>query len=325
MDSLTKRKLTSDEIGILSVNAFGENTIIKAVKELEDGWFNAIYLITFEDGKEVVLKVSPNSDIKVLAYEERIMEIEVKVMKLLRKEYSLPIPEIYHYDSSRKIIDNEFYFMEKVEGVPYNQVKEELSDEIRRKIEIQLGRLNRKINDVKNDSFGNIVIENRRSRSWKETFLSMVELLLKDGEEAEVKLPRSYSYTKELFENNAVEFEVVKEPRLVHWDLHDGNIFINRTTHEISGIIDFERAFWGDPLIEFYFGEFCEKQNFLEGYGENLLMQENALIRRMLYNIYLGLIMVIECKYRKVEDPGHLGWTYQNLENEIVKLEKHSN
>ena len=321
MDSITKRKLSNEEIGILAVHAFGEKSQIKAVSELEDGWFNAIYLVTLNNGKEVVLKVSPNSDLKVLTYEERIMETEVKIMRLLKQEYFLPIPEIYYYDSSRKIIDNEFYFMEKVVGVPYNQVKEELSPESRKKIEVQLGSLNRKINDVKNHSFGNIVIENRRSKSWQDTFLNIVESLLKDGEEAEVKLPRSYSYIKELFENNAAVLSVVKEPSLVHWDLHDGNIFINRDTNEVTGIIDFERAFWGDPLIEFYFGDFCEKHNFLEGYGINLLEQDNSKIRRILYDIYLGLIMVIECKYRKIEEPGHLNWTYTNLEQQIVKLE----
>ena len=108
----------------------------------------------------------------------------------------------------------------------------------------------------------------------------------------------------------------------MHWDLHDGNIFVNKETNEISGIIDFERAFWGDPLIEFYFGDFCEKDSFIEGYGINLFKEESSLSRRILYNIYLGLIMVIECKYRRVEDPEHLKWTHSNLEKEIIRLEK---
>ena len=322
MDSITKRKLNNDEISLLALRAFGEKIQIKAIKELEDGWFNAIYQITFGDGKEVVLKVSPNPDIEVLAYEERIMETEVKVMKLLREEYSMPVPEIYFYDSSRKIINNEFYFMEKIEGSPYNQIKEELSEEIRNKIGIQIGELNKRINNIKNDSFGNIVIEDRRSSSWKIAFLNMVELLLKDGEKAEVKLPRSYDYIKKLFQHNAEVLASVKVAKLVHWDLHDGNIFVNKETNEVSGIIDFERAFWGDPLIEFYFGDFCGKDSFIEGYGINLLQEESSLPRRILYNIYLGLVMVIECKYRRVEDPQHLEWTYSNLEKEIIRLEK---
>jgi len=46
----------------------------------------------------------------------------------------------------------------------------------------------------------------------------------------------------------------VTEPRLLHWDLWDGNVL--RKEGRVSGIVDFERAIWGDPLMEFYFGRF---------------------------------------------------------------------
>lgn len=325
MDSITKRKLKTEEILLLLRKAFGDKSEINSINELEDGWFNAIYLINLKNGEDVVLKVSPSSDVKILAYEERIMETEVKVMKLLQENYGLPVPKIYYYDNSKEIIDSEFYFMEKVEGIPYNQIKEELAMENRKKIEIQIGSLNKKINEIKNDEFGNFVLQDRRSKSWKEAFLDMVGLLLKDGQHIQVKLPRSYEYIMDLFKSNESAFDSVKEACLVHWDLHDGNIFVDKEKCEVTGIIDFERAFWGDPLIEFYFGEFTDKDSFIEGYGVDIRLEDTGLLRRILYNIYLDLIMVIECKYRKVEDLNHINWTVSALEKDIQILEKRIN
>ena len=46
----------------------------------------------------------------------------------------------------------------------------------------------------------------------------------------------------------------VQSPRLVHWDLWDGNVFVDPATAQITGISDFERSLWGDPLMEVNFG-----------------------------------------------------------------------
>jgi hypothetical protein len=66
----------------------------------------------------------------------------------------------------------------------------------------------------------------------------------------------------------------------------------------ITGILDCERALWGDPLMEINFGAFGVNPAVREGYGVDLLAGPDARTRRALYNAYLWLIMIIECTYR---------------------------
>jgi aminoglycoside phosphotransferase (APT) family kinase protein len=322
MNSITKTKLSKEQIESLVRKAFGEDKNITGIKEFNDGWFNAIYSISFEDNSEVVLKVSPTSDIRVLTYERDIMNTEVKVMQLLRESTDLPIPEVYYYDKSRTLIDSEYYFMEKIKGEAYNKVKEKLSKEQRLCIDKQIGACNRKINEIKRDRFGSIAVEEKTGTSWSEVFIGMVKDVLRNGEEYEVKLPYEYKYIETLFTEHKVSLDKVTEPCLVHWDLHEGNVFVNESYDKIVGIIDFERAFYGDPLIEFCFGKFYDRKNFVEGYGKDLIVSKEDECIRILYDLYLSLIMVIECKYRQFDNEDHVKWANGMLESDVKRLEE---
>lgn len=320
MNSITKTKLSNEQIQILVEKAFGKGRKITGIEQFNDGWFNSIYSISFEIGEEVVLKVSPQSDIKVLSYEKDIMNTEVQIMWLLREATDIPVPQVYYYDKSRTLIGSEYYFMEKIKGVSFGKVKSQLSEEQKKRIEKELGNYNRKMNEIKRDKFGSIAVEEKRGTSWSEVFLGMLKDVLKDGKEYKVQLPFEYNYIEDLFEQRKFLFEAVSEPCLVHWDLHDGNVFINESFDKITGIIDFERAFYGDPLLEIYFGQFFDRKNFEEGYGKELINSKEEQCRRILYDLYLDLIMVIESQYRKVEDEGHIKWASGMVERDIRKL-----
>ena len=97
----------------------------------------------------------------------------------------------------------------------------------------------------------------------------------------------------------------VKEPRLVDFDLWAGNVFLRKEGEEyrISGIMDFERAFYGDPYADFIaafgiYGDIAGEEAFIEGYSEaagaGLEVTHNDRIRMKLYRIYMDLNLVIE-------------------------------
>ena len=135
--------------------------------------------------------------------------------------------------------------------------------------------------------------------------------LLEDGRRRGVELPASYEEISAEVDIRLPALASVKEPRLVHWDLWNGNVFVQEG--HVSGIIDCERALWGDPLQEYYFRHLADhSEAFLKGYG-NRFDSPEQLERRKLYDLYLELIMVIECYYREYEDPNHLRWAYNNL------------
>jgi fructosamine-3-kinase len=92
----------------------------------------------------------------------------------------------------------------------------------------------------------------------------------------------------------------VTVPRFCEWDLWGSNVMVH--DDRITGIIDHERAFWGDPIMEAGFlaaGSVSagDPSGFLAGYGRGPLTPDE-LDRRRLYNLHLFLIMVIETFYR---------------------------
>lgn len=71
--------------------------------------------------------------------------------------------------------------------------------------------------------------------------------------------------------------------------------------NKISGIIDWERALWGDILMEYNFRSFAWNTDFLQGYGIQQLSARQEE-RISWYDTYLNLILYIEAFYRKYPD-----------------------
>ena len=59
---------------------------------------------------------------------------------------------------------------------------------------------------------------------------------------------------------------------------------------------------------------------FMKGYGVELPFSEMQMTRRTLYNVYLFLIMVIECAYRQYPTQDQENWARQMLAIEMEKL-----
>ena len=306
MKSITKTPVSFEQLNEMTKSSLKSE--IKAYTELTDGWFNAAYKIETESGIKSVLKIAPPKEILVMDYEKDIMSTEVEVMRRLYKNTDIPVPEIFSYDTSGKIIPQEYFFMQELEGRPYNYVKEETNDEYKKAVEESLGTYCRSMHSTTADKFGFYAQCHKKYDSWYECFLSIIETLLKNGEHFNVDIGIPYEKVIDEVKNVKEVLDCVKTPRLVHWDLWEGNYFVHEG--RITGIIDFERALWGDNLMECIF--FAEGgENFIKGYG---LKEEDLKyygVRTGLYGYYLSLLMVIECPYRQFE--GDDGWKMDNL------------
>lgn len=319
MDSITKIFLKREDIEILVVDAFGPGSTVKDYNEMTQGWYNTIYSIQLHNDQEVILKIAPPANIKTLRYEQNIMNTEVSVLRLL-KNTNIPVPTVYYYNETGKDLIPSHFFMEKISGDSYSNAKETLSTDKQMRIEKELGYYNRCINEIMGDKFGYYSQPDKNFDHWFDAFYCMFQDILLDGKEYEVKLPISYDELDTLLKHSSYAFESIKEPRLIHWDLHDGNVIVTQDGR-INGIIDCDRALWGDPLIESYLNDYDKQSNFMEGYGELFYKDKHVAIRRHFYNIYLYLIMTIESYYRNYDD-SHKKWTFDLLEKEINTLTK---
>jgi aminoglycoside phosphotransferase (APT) family kinase protein len=317
MKSISKTPLSRVLAQEMFSNHFGSRASILDFHELTDGFYNAAYYIKLSDGSRFVLKVAPPSTVQVLRYEKNIMRTEVEVMRLVKSSTNLLLPAIHVYDSSHDLMESDYFIMDFINGVPLNKIRESLPPDDRHKIDFQTGQFLRQMNSITGIKFGYFSEPETQSENWRETFNRILKNILLDGKEAEVALPTDYDSLYLLLESAFAALDEIQTPCLVHWDLWDGNIFIDPHSKQITGLIDFERALWADPLMEANFGAFGVNPSFLKGYGREMLATNNQNIRHTLYDIYLFLIMVIECYYRKYETDRQEKWARDKLNAEI--------
>jgi aminoglycoside phosphotransferase (APT) family kinase protein len=320
MQSISKTRVSQSTAQQIIGSVFGAQAGIRSFWELTEGYFNAVYAIALDDGRTCVLKAAPPDTIRVLRYEQQIMSAEVSIMQLVQQSTTMPVPAIYAVDASRRILGSPFFLMEFVPGIPLHKLRNMLSPAEQQSIDRTVGAYLRQMNDIVGPSFGYAAPTAPRYRSWAEAFLQMLDDVLADGAALDVPLPLPYGTMREWLRAWSHVLADVTRPQLVHWDLWDGNIFIDPATRQIAGIIDFERALWGDPLMEFQFRGLVDPPDVAAGYGRPMLETPRARQRRLLYNIYLYLIMVIECAYRQYPTHDQERWAREQLAAELERL-----
>jgi aminoglycoside phosphotransferase (APT) family kinase protein len=320
MYSKSKTNIDQHTAQAIVSEAFGDEAQLAGFEELADGYFNAAYLLELRDGRRGVLKIAPPPDVPILRYERGIMRSEVETLRRVRSQTTVRAPEVLWYDSSHRIVPSDWFLMSFVPGIPFNRAREQLSPAAIAQVERTVGDSLRQMHAVEGDGFGYMALPEQRHITWRQAFLAMMGDLLGDGEALGVTLPVPYAELRANIHAAAGTLDEVVTPRLLHWDLWDGNIFVDTTHGEVTGLIDFERALWGDPLMEFQFRTFATTPAFDAGYGSALLTTPEERRRRTLYNLYLYLIMIVECYVRHYATDDQEQWARARLEEELRRL-----
>ena len=317
MESLTKNRQSEETLKKMVEHFFSPGKL-QSYKELTEGYFNVAYEVTLSDGQTLVLKIAPAEDVRVMTHEKNIMSAEVWAMEKVMGHGKIPVPKVLAYDNSRTLCQSPYFFMEKLPGRSLNVIKDTLTKAQADSIYRETGRLCREINTIACPCFGYPGQPRFQGADWYTVFGGMLKAGLEDAQKGSVdlKIPvdRLFSY----LEQDRAVFEEVTQPMLVHWDLWDGNIFVEDGA--ITGLIDWERCIWGDPLMEVGFRCHWNDDFFRKGYGAAALTP--AQERRILwYDIYLFVIVSLECEYRKYETMDMYDWATQMLTQQFQKLE----
>lgn len=291
MNSLTKIPVSDDQLEQIAQKYLGGP--LQDSRELKDGWFNTAIFMKVDDAK-YVLKIAPRPDVRVLRYEHNLMAAEVGAMRLVRGKTKVPVARVAAYDQSQEIVPSDFFVADCVPGIPLDHAKKALDPDALASIERQVGAYLYALHTVKGSGFGTFNLPTHTT--WRAAFEDLLECLRKDQLDKEIELPTdAFGCTTP----HLSSLNEVKESRLIHWDLWDPNVFVDPETAKVTGLIDFERALWADPLME---GNFrSPSPALLEGYGAPILDEPGSDARRALYALYLFLIMTIECTYRHFE------------------------
>ncbi|MFC3892871.1 phosphotransferase family protein [Lentzea rhizosphaerae] len=239
---------------------------------LGGGTYNSVFRVSANEG-EFVLKVAPG-DQPGLTYERGLMATEALFCTL--GSAVAPVPEVVYTDRSGVLLTT------FLPGEPLL----ERSGADRPSIRRQLGTTVRQLHEITGPGFGYPQLG--LHPTWTEAFFAMYDAVLADAGRYGVRLP------KPDLARHAAAFDEVTRPALVHFDLWDGNVLVD--DDGLSGLVDGERAFWGDPVAEFVslalFGTIEDDPDFLTIYGIELTDAER--LRLAAYQAYLYSIMLTE-------------------------------
>ncbi|MDP9794747.1 aminoglycoside phosphotransferase (APT) family kinase protein [Catenuloplanes nepalensis] len=288
-----RQELTRDWIeGVLG--RAGLDDRLAEAGELGGGTFNTVFRLRLEDGARLILKVAPPAGAPVMRYERGLLAAEALYYE--RAAGRAPVPEVVHAEPG-------LLMMTELPGTTVAEDMRHYSAEARARLRHALGGYLANLHTITGDAGFGYPADPLRP-TWPEAFHGMVDALLADAADHRVELPKPAAQLRSLIDKAGLGD--VTTPVLVHFDLWDGNILMSRG--RVTGLIDAERAFWGDPIADFpslsLFGEIDD--DFLAGYRAAGGTFGEAEARRLkAYQAYLYLIMWIEGGPRRFT-PDHL-------------------
>ncbi|MCV2395696.1 aminoglycoside phosphotransferase family protein [Actinotalea sp. M2MS4P-6] len=325
MESITKNRQSPQTLQAMIERAYGPDLVPTGPEdtwheELGHGWFNVAYRITLRDGQAKVVKIAPPPGVEVMTYERGAMGIELTSLRMIAEQTAVPVPQVDFVDTTHELVDADYFFMPFVDGDNFAVVRDALSDEEQDHYNRELGALNRELNAIRGPWFGPLA--GPGDPSWRVVFGGIVEDVLHDGERRGVDLGWDYGLVRRVIAERAAVLDEVTEPRFIEWDLWDGNAMIR--DGRIVGIIDHERALYGDPLMEAGFvasqlPAFGDSAAFMAGYGWAELTETERL-RRQLYCLHLVLVMMIETDYRGHADTTQYDWARERMDEVMAAL-----
>lgn len=307
--AITKNRQFTETITAMAKAAFPGKQVA-AIKELTEGMCNVTYDIAFEDGSASILKIAAKDRQGNTSNEVNLMQAEINAMRLVKANCSFKVADIHYYDTSNTLCDGHYFFMEKLAGDNLIFVKTDLTEETIAAIHTEIGQIAKELATVQNYEFG-FLGEEKRYDSLYAFVRQMLQNLISDAQRRGIDIAYDGQTLMDQLENDKPVFDAVRKASLVHWDMWEGNVFVK--DGHVSGIIDWERAMWGEPFMDDRFRMHNRGNDFLMGFGQTSFSEEEQKRLRW-YDIILYLTMMIEVFYREFEDQVQYFWAREMLE-----------
>ncbi len=251
------------------------------------GRFNISYVVKCKKD-DLILRIAPTQDIGLIFYEKNMMAQEPGIHRIIKERTSIPVPEIYIYDNSHSIIDTDYLIMEKIDGITATDANF-LTKKQWDYILYQIGKHLNELHCLKAEEYGYLGEHHPMTpqKNWAAAFSVMWNKMInqivevggysKEEGDSFVKLLDAYY---NVFQHNPVS-------SLLHMDIWHQNIILDKNG-KIIGIVDWDRALYGDVEIEFAVLDYCgiSEPSFWKGYGMQRDFSKNDLIRNIFYLLY---------------------------------------
>jgi hypothetical protein len=263
-------------------DAYQTSTISLQRVERLRGHLHRMYTLRSSENTVYTLKCAPARTTLLLRHENRSLEIESRVLDLIKSNTRIPVPKRLSFDVlTSNSIGAPYLLRSWIPGTSLIELLPYLSITERSSIDRTLGSHLAALTQLSRSSFGlvNRVHAGTGHQTWGEAFLSLLESVLRDGEDMLVSLP--YDAIRFHVNLHKAFLNEITAPSLVALEAGDPrNVFINDRTKRIVGHLGFSMAVWGDPMLAGVF--WGASDAFWEGYGGRPSTTRGSQIRGLL-------------------------------------------
>ncbi|MES4902222.1 MULTISPECIES: aminoglycoside phosphotransferase family protein [unclassified Streptomyces] len=295
---------------------------------LSGGTYNTVVRVAFDDHRQWVVKIPPPLETPGLGHERELLRGEVAFYTSAATAADIPVPEVVHGELDPHAAGGPYLISTLRPGTPWHEISGTIADDERRRLREELGRLVARLHTVAGTGFGYPAEPfGPPAATWRQAFTTMMGAVLDDAERYRARLPVPPDRVRGLFAAAADVLDDVIVPVLVHFDLWEGNLLLDGEAgaRTISGVIDGERMFWGDPVADFVslalLGNVEDDADFLAGYAAVAgppRFDDSVRLRLALYRAYLYLIMLVEGVPRGYS-PEQWDGTRRNVTPQLLK------
>jgi aminoglycoside phosphotransferase (APT) family kinase protein len=267
---------------------------------------------------ELVLRISPPDDAGFLFYERRMMAQEPQLHALLHAETTVPVARILAYDDSRTLVDRDYLLMERLPGQPLTDVR--LTGHQMGSVLEQVGGYLAQMHTLVADRHGYLGSHRPMTpqATWAEAFTVMWSKLLGDIVACGGYTLDEADTLRRMLAVYRPHFDRPVSASLLHMDIWSQNILVDGAGR-VTGLVDLDRALWGDPEIEYAVLDYCgfSEPAFWRGYGRPRDTSFSAQIRARFYLLYEVQKYIVIRTWRR-NDP-HQAAQYKRQSFSLIK------
>jgi aminoglycoside phosphotransferase (APT) family kinase protein len=321
MPSPTQRVLDATDVERAVAEAFPGRRVVDCAP-LTGGGFATVWSARLDDGADVVLKVGPRPEARLLRYERDLISAEARYFRRLAAEApDVPVPRVLHATPDLLITG-------RIPGANLALADAGFDDAPAR---AAFGAALARVHRLTGERFGYDAGRTGGS-TWSEAFGAMIGDLLADAADWHVDLPVPAERIRALLDRHTGLLDSVRRPALVHFDGWDGNLLV--ADGRLTGFVDGERYLHGDPLIDFVSAALYRRiedepdHPFVRGYnaaGGGVRFDAAVLRRLSLYRLHLYLLMTVEMPSRRItrdERPERYERLAELLDTELTELSR---
>lgn len=259
------------------------------ITPIATGKFNASYWV--DVGQErMVLRIAPPDDAVYVFYERAMMHQEPALHQRLLDHTGVPVARILAFDATRALLPRDYMLMERLPGRPLTEMVQTGSgqadmDSVLRQVGAHLAETHAQ----HADAYGYLGAHEPMppQRRWVDAFALMWQKLVDDVVAVGYYDEAERSTLLTLLDRHLPHFDRPVPASLLHMDIWHQNILVD-AAGTVTGLLDWDRALWGDPEIEFAVLDYCGLSGpaFWEGYGRARDRSPGARVRQIFYLLY---------------------------------------